>query len=68
MSEIASKLEACGFAISQKKYLQPSAINALRQFRGGDRFGLLKAVYYATGLLLLVPSLRVTIFIEATKR
>jgi ubiquinone/menaquinone biosynthesis C-methylase UbiE len=34
MSETASKLEACGFAISQKKYLQPSVTNALRQFRG----------------------------------
>ena len=68
MSEISSKLEHCGFTVVRKKYLQPSAIHALRGFIGErEPVDLVKAAYYAAGLLLLVPSLRVVIFVECCK-
>jgi ubiquinone/menaquinone biosynthesis C-methylase UbiE len=66
MKEISSKLVACGFAVSQRKYLQPSVKHALVT-SGMKPFGLAKALYYATGFLPLVPSLRITIYIESYK-
>lgn len=67
MREIISKLKICGFTVSQKKYLQPSVTHALSEFRERHLLALVYAAYYATGLLLLVPSLRVAIFIECYK-
>lgn len=65
MDEIVSTLRRVGFRVSKKKYLQPSPLEAWRasQYLGGgfkSRIGMVSSTLFGT----LIPSLRLTIYIE----
>ncbi len=62
MDEIVRLLEGCSFAISNKKYLQPPILEGLT---ASEKGWPLKLAHRA--MMFLVPSSRVTIYIECRK-